>query len=109
MKRRSKDRRPELVRPEFARVKRPLKIVVEGIGDVIKNYYDPAFRAVTDRLRGEREFDVTFADKSEFWRHDPHLSEKMHGIMGSVGSWGGKYLDKSDPAGLAQYQSLEPD
>lgn len=95
--------------PAFAHAERPLKMVVEGVGDVIKNYYDPAFRAVTERLRGGRELDVTFADKSEFWRRDPQLATKMEGIISSVRSWGGQYLDKSDTEGLALYGALEPD
>jgi predicted dehydrogenase len=95
--------------PAFARAEGPLRIVVEGVGDVIRNYYDPAFRAVTEKLRGRRELDVTFADESGFWRRDPQLSVKMNGIIDSVRSWGGKYVDKSEPGGATLYQSLEPD
>jgi GFO/IDH/MocA oxidoreductase family protein len=102
-------KRTKARKPTFARLETPLKIVVEGVGDVIKNYYDPAFRAVINRLDGKREFDVTFVDKSEYWRHDPNSTIKMDGIIASVREWGGKYLDKSDSADVRQYKALEPD
>ena len=104
MTKRTKDHKPELTKRDT-----PLKIVVEGVGDVIKNYYDPAFRAVIDRLDGKRGFDVTFVDKSEYWRHDRNSAIKMDGIIASVRNWGGKYLDKSDSADLILYEALEPD
>jgi predicted dehydrogenase len=52
---------------------------------------------------------VTFVDKSEFWQDNPPLAVKMQGIIASVKSWGANYLDKSDPEGLAQYKTLDPD
>jgi len=95
--------------PRFAQIARPLKIVVEGVGDVIKNYYLPALEALRNKLQGRREIQVTFADKSEFWRSDPRLASKMQSIIDFLRSWGANYLDKSDPTDLAKYQVLEAD
>jgi hypothetical protein len=82
-------------------------VLVEGVGGVIRNYYDPASRAVRDR----HPMRVTFADDSRFWRDrgDPRLVPKMPEIIASVRGWGAGYLDKADPVGLADYRAIEPD
>jgi hypothetical protein len=55
----------------FFRRNDPLRFVVEGIGDVVQKYYEPAFRALISKLQGRREIRVTFVDKSEYWRNNP--------------------------------------
>ena len=52
---------------------------------------------------------MTFTDKSEFWRPDANLAEKMQKIIESVRNWGADYVDNSDPAGLARYDQLRAD
>lgn len=94
---------------KFAQTKEPLRFVVEGIGDVVTNYYEPAFKALKAQLAGKREIHVTFADKSDFWMGDANLSRKMRSIIKSVRSWGADYLDKSDPTDLRRYEALETD
>jgi predicted dehydrogenase len=96
-------------KPRFAQTADPLRLVIEGVGDVIKNYYEPALKALKSRYQGQREIEVTFADKSEFWRDEPDLAAKMRGIIDSVKSWGAGYLDKSDPGDQVEYAKLEAD
>jgi GFO/IDH/MocA oxidoreductase family protein len=95
--------------PLFTRRRDPLVFVVEGIGDVVEKYYAPAFRTLRDALRSTRDIQVTFTDKSEFWRRDANLADKMQKIIESVRNWGAAYVDKSDPAGLAHYEQLRAD
>jgi hypothetical protein len=98
-------------KPRFATSSEPLRFVVEGVGDVVRRSYAPAFQKLLEHLRGTREVEVVFADRGEFWRPggDPRLVQKMTEIIQSVKGWGGRYLDKSDPADLSQYRALRPD
>jgi hypothetical protein len=103
--------RPTRSRPRFAAGTGPLRFAVEGVGDVIRHYYEPAFRALRAGFQGRRAIEVTFVDNSAFWkqRNDPRLIAKMNQIIQSVRGWGADYLDKSDAADLARYRPLEPD
>jgi Oxidoreductase family, NAD-binding Rossmann fold len=92
-------------RPRTAQTGGPLWFVVEGVGDVIRNFYDPAFRALRDR----QNVRVTFADDTRFWGNDLSLASKMRGIIDSVRSWGAEYLDKSQPADLETYNASTPE
>jgi predicted dehydrogenase len=95
--------------PRFVRSREPLKIVVEGVGDVVKNYYKPAFEVLLRDYERTRELQIHFTDMSEFWRGDTGLTAKMEDISASLTTMGFAYLDKSDSTQLAQYQALEPD
>lgn len=96
-------------KPEFAQSSKPLTIVVEGVGDVIKNYYDEAFRNLKAVLKKQRALRVTFIDKSEYWKNNSALAEKITAIINSVQNWGAAYLDKSNPADFETYKRLKPD
>jgi predicted dehydrogenase len=96
-------------KPRFTQTDKPLRLVMEGGGDVIGKYYAPALKTVKDKLQGNRDVQVTFVDKSEFWRNDLKLAGKIQKIIESVRSLGADYLDKSDPADLTKYQALEAD
>jgi predicted dehydrogenase len=87
-------------KPQFARTKQPLSLVVD---------YDSAFKALKAKLQGKRDIRVTFVDKSEYWRNDPNLAQKIQNIIASVKSWGADYLDKSDPGDVVKYEALQAD
>jgi predicted dehydrogenase len=96
-------------KPKFAETDTPLRLVIEGVGDVIENYYKPALEEVKKKFQGRRDLQVTFVDKSEYWRDDARLAAKMQRIIKSIKDLGAGYLDKSDPADFAKYQTLEAD
>ncbi|MFQ6114793.1 MAG: Gfo/Idh/MocA family oxidoreductase [bacterium] len=93
-------------RPRFSQTNEPLKIVVEGVGDVVENYYGPAFEVLKKKLQGKREIQVTFVDDRQYWKRDANLSQKMQGIIASVEHWGAEYLDKSKPEDFRTYSKF---
>src|ERR1035437_3721130 len=87
--------------------KKKVRLLIEGAGDVVDNYYFPALRKL--RTDGEREFEVTFSDNSQFWKGVPGLERKMLDIREALEEWGSDYLDKNCPNELKRWESVEPD
>lgn len=81
------------------------RLVVEGIGSVVENYYLPALR----RLRKEgTPFEISFGDDSRFWRDDPEKSVRIRATLTAIEAIGGVYFDKSSPASLLKWEALCP-
>lgn len=90
--------------------KRPLSLIVEGIGDVVRLFYSPALKKLKEDLaKQNRDVFIIFVDVSGYWKNNYDLSRKMQGIIQSVRNWGAAYLDKSDPNDFKKYKALTAD
>lgn len=84
----------------------PFRLIIEGVGSVVENYYIPALR----RLRKDAiPFDVSFGDDSSCWRNDPDKKGRIGPVLAAIKEIGGSYLDKSDATDLRQWEALRPD
>jgi predicted dehydrogenase len=82
---------------------------VIGAGDVVKNYYSPAFQELRKKYAGKTDIAVTFIDASETWKKDPKAAEKATRIIEELKSWA-TVLDASDAAvGRPAIAALRPD
>lgn len=86
---------------------KPVQLVIEGVGDVVKKNYFPALQEV--KADGKRKFETTFVDNSAFWAKDRKLRDKMLAIQKALRGWGANYLDKSNKRQNKQVEDLRPD
>jgi hypothetical protein len=69
-----------------------LRIVVEGIGNVVQKSYAPSLRTAKEQRRGD--LSITFVDKSEYWRSDEDQRPLFENFVSSLSNWA-DYIDKS--------------
>jgi predicted dehydrogenase len=80
----------------------PLKIVVEGAGDLIQRYLGPALEPYAKAGQVE----AWFAYDSSTWRDDPKVAAKMHSILSYLLPWAAACLDKSNPEDKRLYEHV---
>lgn len=83
-----------------------LHIVIEGIGNVVQDYYARPLREVCRYHSGKVK--VTFVDKSIHWRNDSNISDDYKRFVKSIKDWA-IYINKSTRRGLKEYKKLNAD
>lgn len=84
---------------------KPLKIVIEGIGDVVQNYYQRAL--VSQKADYGDDLLIVFTDYKKSWIETDRL-EKNQNFVNSLNGWA-KYIDKSTEDGEKEYKALVAD
>jgi predicted dehydrogenase len=80
----------------------PLKILVEGAGDLIQRYLGPALKPYAEA----GQIKVWFVYDSSAWRNDPKVAAKMHSILSYLLPWAAACLDKSDLQDKKLYEHI---
>lgn len=86
--------------------KTPLRIVIEGIGDVVQTYYVGQLKKSKEDKR--QDILITFVDDSRFWKKDPELTIKFKRFKKELIGWA-DYIDKSTDKGRKKYENLRAD
>ena len=74
-------------------VKRPMRVVVYGVGDVIRRYVGPAIDSIKASY-GAANVQVAFVDTSEFWMGTVRQADMLARVS-KMKAEGALYLDKS--------------
>jgi hypothetical protein len=80
-----------------------LRIVVEGVGHVVQNYYVKGLKWAQEQLGDD--ISITFVDDSSFWRGNKRSAHIFRDFIKSLDPWA-LYIDKSKVSGERLYKGL---
>lgn len=69
----------------------PLKIVIEGIGQVVQKYYQFPLRAI--KTQHNKKISITFTDDSSYWEKNKKIATQNKQFIESIKEWA-EYIDK---------------
>lgn len=84
----------------------PLRVVIEGIGDVVQNYYTRAL--IAQKKDYGDELSVIFTDWKSSWS-GTDKEKHYQKFVDSLSTWGAHYIDKSTVEGEKEYNQLQAD
>ncbi len=82
-------------------------ILVEGAGDVVERFYQPALAKLKAKYGAEKDIQLIFTDMS--MGEDAIRKEKRLRIKEKLESIGAQYIDNSTPEGQKAYAAATPD
>ncbi|MBS1787715.1 MAG: Gfo/Idh/MocA family oxidoreductase [Acidobacteria bacterium] len=88
-------------------LRRPLMIVVEGVGDWVINTYRRRFEEIMKTEKRQHRLSVFYTDDSRWYRTEEQR-QKVQSWAAGLNEWE-VYLDKASPEDYAKYQKLRPD
>lgn len=90
-----------------ARAERDIHILVEGLGDVVARFYQPALASLIEQYSGQVRVRLTFTTMSA--GESPAARERRLELKRKLEEMGASYLDKSNARSMRAYQALRPD